>query len=91
MLRSKKIPFLRELILAAGHEVLGNPEGLHQLEKILPRSRLPRKDHIARRRVLSDEHLVAIEAIGRRQPHRLAASVLEQLSTGPQNKVFEFR
>jgi DNA mismatch repair protein MutS len=48
-------------------------------EEAAERSRLGRKYHVAACRISADVHLVAIEAESRRQPHRLAAPVLEQL------------
>src|SRR5438876_416162 len=64
---------------AAGQEVLGHIDGLHQLEEVLPGFRPPRQDDVTRGWVAADIDLRALEAVVGGQADGLAAPIVEKL------------
>jgi hypothetical protein len=62
---------------AFGHEVRGNVDGTHELEKLAPRpgSRPRRKHNVTRDLVAGGEHLVAWETEAGRESNGLAGAV----------------
>src|SRR5690348_890171 len=80
---SEELAFLRSLVLAFGQKLFKrawiHAHGLiAQAEKLVPRLRTPRQDHVSGLFVPADKDFFALEAKLRREPHRLAPAVFEQ-------------
>src|SRR5262245_54441897 len=83
-MRSRPIALYMQPLVTIRHEVIqfflrdARQQPIAQLDPVLELLVARPKDDVTRQWVATDQHLVAFEAIFSRQPHGLAATVLEE-------------